>query len=392
MTPKRITRKILFVCHVASMSGAPLLLLEIIKSFKKQSKIPFSILIIKDGILMNQFKSLGKTYLWNCKLREPSGNLFNRSLNVCIKTKQKIYRLYILFRIRNTSLVFLNTMSNGHIQKALLFLKCKFICYVHELEAAIHIVSNKETLKVITENTNLFIACSNAVKENLITNHNIKKENIKVLNTSLTEVLRNKKDYSHFINSFKSINKIPADATIAGVAGTNEWRKGFDLFFPLINIYFNMFPDSNIYFVWKGFTANPSSFFDFYDYKKNNNNHRIFLLPHASDGIDTIACFDIHLLLSREDPYPLVVLEAASFGIPTICFSEAGGTPEFIEEDCGYCLPYGDLMQMAIKLRDLVQDTDLRNKMGLKAQEKVKARHASENAMPAFIELLEKSS
>jgi glycosyltransferase involved in cell wall biosynthesis len=387
---KNSKRKILFVCHIASMSGAPLLLLEIIEAFKNKSPIPFSILIIKDGPLYNQFSTLGKTYRWHLKINEPAGLLRNRVRNLITRGVQKIYRIYILFRLRKVSLVFLNTMATGRIQKKLLFLRCKFICYVHELESSIHIVSDKEKLKTIVDNTSLFIACSGAVKQNLVSNHNIKNENVKVFNTAITKVIRDKNEYGHFVSSFKDEYKIPADAVIIGSAGTNEWRKGFDLFLPLVTVYFNLFPHSNVYFVWKGFNEqSANSYFDLYDYWRHKANNRIILLPHDDKGISTIACMDLHLLLSREDPYPLVVLEAASFAIPTICFSDSGGAVEFIEEDAGYSVPYGDLIKMAQKINEMATDNKSRIKIGIMAQQKLVLRHAQEKTMPEFINLLE---
>ena len=104
-----------------------------------------------------------------------------------------------------------------------------------------------------------------------------------------------------------------------------------------------------------------------------------------------MACFDIHLLPSREDPYPLVVLDAAAFAIPTVCFSDAGGTPEFVEDDCGYCVPYGDLLVMAYKLNTLVVNTELRTKMGLTAREKVYKKHDHEKQTQEIINMIKQS-
>jgi glycosyltransferase involved in cell wall biosynthesis len=389
MMAKKVKQKILFVSHLATMSGAPFLLLEIIKEFKKKCNLPFKILLIKEGPIANEFKLLAKTYVWSNEKTITSLSVFSWLGNLFLKAFTFFRQQYILFCLRGTSLVFFNTITNGQVQKKLLSPQRKFIRYVHELGAAIHIVTNKNDLDIIVKNTNLFIACSNAVKNNLVDNVKIDESTVKVFNTPITEVLREKKNYIEFINSFKTKNNVTAGAVIIGVAATNEWRKGFDLFPLLITIYFNLFPDSNAYFVWKGFSENnTTSFFDLYDFSKHSNNKKAVLLPHGSDSIDTIACFDIHLLLSREDPYPLVVLEAASFGIPTVCFANAGGTPEFIEDDCGYCVPYGDLIKMAYRLNELVVNNKLRSDMGLSAQKKLSIKHIYENTMPAFMDIL----
>ena len=382
-------KKILFVCHIASRSGAPLLLLQIIREFKKQTTIPFEILLVKEGELTAEFKALGKTYSWNKINKIESGSILVKPVNAMLMLFQFLYQRYILSCFRGTSTVFLNTIINGEIHHKLLFLKCRFICYVHELEVSIKIATRKESLFITINKTDLFIACAKAVKNNLVTNHQVFPEKIQVLPAPVNEVHRDKKDYEDFITTFKKNNNISQNTTVIGVAANNEWRKGVDLFVPLIGVYNNLFPDNKVCFVWKGFrTNNPSSFFDAFDYEKLVNNKNVVLLPHGADGIETIACFDIHLLVSREDPYPLAILEAASLGIPTVCFLDAGGAQEFIENDCGYCTPYGDLVKMAEKLNVLTTDVNLRNLMGKNAQQKIKLRHENITAIAPFMDLL----
>lgn len=386
---KKKQPKVLFVSHKANRSGAPLLLLDIVKEFKKRSAIPFQVLMMEDGELAHEFKLLGETFIWSKKATTKSAFFPLVLSKLFLRARGVARAMGILFRLRGTSLIFFNTVSNGHIFKKLLFLKCKHICYVHELEAAIHNTTSKESLEVVLKNTSLFIACSKAVKANLVTRHAIAENSVQVLPTPVERTYRNKKDYEAFINSFMEHHKICAGAILIGVVAPNEWRKGFDLFLPLISIYTSMYPASNVYFVWKGFRKDSlSTFFNLYDYKKFALNNCV-LLPHGEDSIETMACLDIHLLISREDPYPLVVLETASFGIPTVCFIDAGGSPEFIEEAAGISVPYGNLIMMANALHRLAEDGALRQTMGKNAQEKLQQRHAAKKVMPAFISAIE---
>lgn len=372
--------RILFVSHMANWSGAPLILLGIIKKFSDHSNIPFRILIMEDGDLSGQFRSAGRTFVWRKKTKKRS-SFAMFFISPFARMVQIARAVYILYCVRDTSFVFFNTIANGHIHKKLLSPGRKYVCYVHEMAAAIHILTSSNSLDTVLNHTDFFFAGSEAVKKNLVDSFNIKPSRVQVIYSSIAEVSRQKKDHSKFTASFKEQHNIPDDATIIGVSAASEWRKGFDLFFPLTAVYFNLFPESNVYFLWKGFRENRNTFFqDAFDYKKYNTNNRIRLIPHGDDAIDCMAMFDIHLLLSREDPYPVVVLEAASFGIPTVCFADAGGSPEFIEKDCGYCVPYGDLVEMARRLHELSENTALRNEMSLAAREKVKARHTQDKA------------
>ena len=378
---------ILFVSHNANRGGAPILLLEIIKAFRQQSSVPFQILLMHNGDLANEFKKLGTTYTWF--RRHPDNRHQQTKAGIVYRITTILNGLIIFYSVRKNTLVFYNTIDNGHIQKKLLFLKAKSVYYIHELEASIRITTNAQTLRTIRENTNLFLTVSNAVKNNLVINHSIDNNRIKVMTTPFKHIERKKEQYKDFIAAFSKERGLANDTIVIGAMGQSEWRKGFDLFFPLVKLYLNLYPNDDVFFVWKGFNAkNLSAFFDLYQQEKYDLANKAVVLPHGKDAIDTMACFDVHLLLSREDPYPLVMVEAASFGIPTVCFSDGGGAPEFVESDAGYCTPYGDLLKMAEKIKMLVDDVPMRNKLGNCARQKV-ARHAFEKTIPDFITVIE---
>jgi glycosyltransferase involved in cell wall biosynthesis len=80
-------------------------------------------------------------------------------------------------------------------------------------------------------------------------------------------------------------------------------------------------------------------------------------------------------LPSREDPFPLVCLEAAAFEKPILCFENAGGMPEFVEEDAGFVVPYLDVEVMCQRVAQLHDDPQLLSQLGQVAANKVRNRH-----------------
>jgi len=66
-------------------------------------------------------------------------------------------------------------------------------------------------------------------------------------------------------------------------------------------------------------------------------------------------------------------LEAAALGLPVLCFDEAGGMPEFVEQDAGRVVPYLDVDLAAARLRELAADPELCARLGRRAAEKVRA-------------------
>jgi len=66
----------------------------------------------------------------------------------------------------------------------------------------------------------------------------------------------------------------------------------------------------------------------------------------------------VHLLTSREDPFPSVVLEAMSAGVPTVAFEEAGGAPDVLRDlQAGVSVPLGDAAAMVRQLRAIALQT-----------------------------------
>src|SRR6185312_17200948 len=91
---------------------------------------------------------------------------------------------------------------------------------------------------------------------------------------------------------------------------------------------------------------------------------------------------DVFVLLSREDPFPLIVLEAAFLYKPIIAFENSGGIPEFIEHGAGMLAPYLDTSEIARKVYQLSRDNERKDKIGQKAHELVITKYSSDIIAP----------
>src|SRR5262249_34948674 len=91
---------------------------------------------------------------------------------------------------------------------------------------------------------------------------------------------------------------------------------------------------------------------------------------------------DIFLLTSREDPFPLVALEAAAFGLPLVCFEGSGGMPAFVDRDAGVAVPFENAASMAAEVAALAADEPRRRALGARAREKVLSRCTTDVAVP----------
>jgi hypothetical protein len=99
---------------------------------------------------------------------------------------------------------------------------------------------------------------------------------------------------------------------------------------------------------------------------------------------------DLFCLVSREDPFPLVVLEAAALGKPTVCFQQAGGTPEFCALGGGIAVPYLDVDAMAAVLIELIEGESRRSELGQRAAQLAREQFDIEVMGPRLMELIER--
>ena len=99
--------------------------------------------------------------------------------------------------------------------------------------------------------------------------------------------------------------------------------------------------------------------------------------------------FDIFALTSREDPFPLVCMEAASQACPIICFEQGGGMPEFVRDDAGFVVAYGDTAAMAEKTVFLLDHAAERQQMGQVGQQRALDNHTIEATGPQFYQIIQ---
>ncbi|CCH02519.1 glycosyl transferase, group 1 family protein [Fibrella aestuarina BUZ 2] len=111
--------------------------------------------------------------------------------------------------------------------------------------------------------------------------------------------------------------------------GTPTHRKGFD-FLPAIARHFQHQP---CHFIWMGYTR-YSGLTYLVEKQLAELSNVTLLTPQTTDYHNYIQLSDGFLLCSREDPFPLVMIEAASLAKPIVASEEVGAV-EFIQPGMG---------------------------------------------------------
>jgi glycosyltransferase involved in cell wall biosynthesis len=380
-----LSKKVLFIGHSAGHTGAPIILFRLLNWLKKNTDLDLKLIIKLDGPLKSSYEKVAPVMLYNPhnKITSVIERLFPKGfkkLNRIGKiSKRKLTRKIKPFSV---DLIFTNTITNGEILSDLSYLNCPVICRVAELNYWIN-RSGRANLETIKKYVTHYIAVSEAVKQNLINNHTIPEEKISVVHGFISPP----SDFDS--GAIRKKLNIPEDGIIVGGTGSEVWRKGKDLFIQLAIAVLAMKSTLPIYFVWLGAEKKGEETYQLeHDILNSGLSGRIFFIPDVENPMDCFADFDMFAMVSREDPYPIVNLEMASLSKPILCFENAGGSSEFVENDAGFILPYLDINAMAEKVILLAEDKELRACLGKNAAKKVMERHDISIAAPKILKII----
>jgi glycosyltransferase involved in cell wall biosynthesis len=121
---------------------------------------------------------------------------------------------------------------------------------------------------------------------------------------------------------------IPTDSPIVFSCGLAEWRKAPDVFLEVAKQLIVKMP--KVHFIWLGMLENEYSDNLIANTAIWDTKKQVHLLPVCSDSRPYFEAMDVFFLSSREDPFPLVMLEAAHVGKPIVGVRASGGVNDFL--------------------------------------------------------------
>jgi glycosyltransferase involved in cell wall biosynthesis len=377
-------RGVLFVGHEATRTGAPIALLHFLRWLKKNGKRPFAMILAEGGELTPEFEALGEVWcrergVWSARglRRRALGAAGFRDLG------QRLERADAGRWVARQApaLIYVNSIASASAVQ-MLPPGIPTITHVHELEYSFRQLEGP-ALSGLLHRTRQFIACSNAVRENLVRGHGVPPDRVETVYESIpVEQVRPGKTRQEVFAELR----IPSGHSLVIGCGAHNWRKGADLFIQVAMTVSKR--RSDVHFTWIGGLAWEMAQLEL-DVQRAGLVGKMSLPGVVTNAADYFAAADVFVLTSREDPYPLVCLEAAALGKPIVCFANAGGIPEFVEEDCGYIVPYLDVNAMAERVVELLDLPERRRSMGEAACKKVAERHDVSMAAPRIAQIIE---
>lgn len=358
---------LLLIGHGASRTGAPVSLLNILRWMRANTPDEFVVVLGNGGPLVSDYERLATVHLWNTG-GAPRSSLPARALRRLLglwgehaKLEAHQQRIMQTLRQQPVRCVFNNTGVNGHILAALKpCLGVPVVSRIPELEG--HMRKNNRTGSVdrVLALTDHYVAASAAVMNNLVSRHSIREDRVSVV-YGASAAARGVRGSA----GLRDRLGLPADAFVVGGCGTLEYHKGIDLFIQLAHHCVNQLGRRDVHFCWIGARVSQDSWIDYCcEIEQLGLKRHLFLTGEIEDTAAAFADLDMFALTSREDAFPLVMIEAARQGLPVVCFQGSGGAEEFVDAEIGAVVPMLDIPAFATVLLAARDSPARRTSMG----------------------------
>ncbi len=322
--------KVLFVGHDGSPTGAPVLLLNIVRYLKKSFDIEAAIILLTDGPLQKDFADLAPTYVVDKDYKTDKD--YERFRHLVLQLWKEGYDSAIC-----------NTAVTGKCTEILYQAGFIVVSAIHEMSSVIHALKVEEECKTI--------AC---YAHNIVFPADIVRNDFEKISGSLggraiispQGLLQAPVAMPAAKEQVCDLLKIPRDSMLVLAAGLGDLRKGLDLYLQVARHIGQQ--DNRFHFIWIGnIAANLDVWF-----KRDMDIPLLQRYFHHIPFTDNLALYyqaaDVFVLPSREDPFPTVVIEALANGLPVVAFDKCGGYIDLLAcKQNGELIPYGDIESMA---------------------------------------------
>lgn len=186
--------------------------------------------------------------------------------------------------------------------------------------------------------------------------------------------------------SFFPESRAELDNNIVITVGRLDPQKGYDYLVDIWEPIVKLHPD------WKLEIYGEGSDFEKIDtqIKKANLQNSILIKKPTSRIDEKLLRSSIYLMTSRYEGFPMVLVEAMACGLPVVSFRCPCGPEDIIKNnEDGFLINLGDNESMTLSLLKLIEDVDLRKKMGHAARENIK-RFSQDEVMSQWTNLFNK--
>ncbi|WP_203623689.1 glycosyltransferase family 4 protein [Lacticaseibacillus sp. 866-1] len=360
--------QVLFLHGGAEMYGADKILLEIVSNLNREKFLPIVILptagiltkaLIRENVEVQtlSFPVVRRKYFNALGIIKYAMEYFGAS-----------HKIGKIVRTRSIPIVHVNTTAVWEGVWLYLFTKARIVWHVHEIITHPRIV-HKFVCFLLQHFSDEIIAVSNATKRHLVAG-GVDEDKIHVIHNGINGSL---------VTDVKSVpaseRPVSARVTVGMIGRVNAWKGQSDFLDAVLPV---LGSTANAYAMIVG------SAFEGEEWRERELDARISNLPigikervsrqpFQSDVSKIYAQLDVFVLPSiSPDPFPTVVLEAMANGLPVVAYKHGGVQEMVVENKTGILVEPHNTIELAAAVQRLVDDRELRIKMGESAEQRQK--------------------
>jgi glycosyltransferase involved in cell wall biosynthesis len=355
--------RVLVVSHEARRTGAPKVAVEIQRSLHGDAATEVVSLLRGGGALAGEFAATSDRLRREPLARVRAVLRRSRPLRKRVDKLDELIAWSMLKRSR-PAVAYLNTVKSACYVRPALRLGIPTILHVHELGVLASSTLRRYQVGDRWKDVRL-VACSTAARDGLAEQVEVPAGDIDVVHSPVDTSDVERRGEPVGDASPPSAPSLPLVVAACGVV--NE-RKGADLWVRVVGAVRDRRADLAVRFAWVG--RRPSEW-PGYLAGELGVDDRIEWVGELAEPHPLIAAADVFTLPSREDPFPLVVLEAMALARPIVAF-DVGGVREQLD-DTGVVVAPEDVEAMADAVVALLDDGPERHRLGAQAARRVRA-------------------
>ena len=389
--------------HEASRTGAVLALLRQARWLVDERLVDPCFLIRTPGGLfgadvLERFEALGPT-----RLVSPRTEHLRRALRIRLGRRVShaldvLFALRMWIEYRDVSLVWLNTVMNGPIHFDLALLRAPRVCHIHELRRFLKAFLPPHWMTAALDDVDIWAAVGEDVAKMLESDYHVSPDCVTILpgiadldRRAVAGCDRRAETQSQSARVEVTPGGVAAKFKIAAV-GPPGTRKGSDMFVATAIELVRRGYGSRVAMTWLGGTEGTIDFDDLAeDVLAAGLSEIVSVEPTRPDMTAFYSDLDLLLIPSRQESFPLVMLEAALLRVPFVTFHGSGGSDTFASWGAGRRVPYLDSTAMAAEVVALVEDRDELGRLGEAAHVLVKERFSADAIGERCRRILERS-
>lgn len=331
---------ILFFTPTGARTGSEMVLWYLINHLKKTS-FRSALYALKAGELFAKKSPADVTYINKFHKGLPYYSLEAIHHKVFELTIEDRYVKHIHQKFK-PDIWYLNTITMTHFAHLARKLNVPYVVHVHELWDTFDTI-NANSFSEMLLHAKVVIGCSQVVVDEL---KKMGLPQVELLHSFIDiEKIKPQQD----IQELRKKIGVPPDAFLWLMSGTMCMRKGYDMIPDLLHLL-----PKNAYILWLGDRSKYGiSFYLEQRVKQENLNFIALGVKGEEDYYDYLNVADGFVLTSREDPFPLVMIESAYLQKPIVGFN-SGGIDEFVQEGMGKVVPKFDIKQLANAMIDIM--------------------------------------